>query len=542
LWIFTGPASSSTDDLSYQGSPAPSILNSSHGEIKRKPVHSPEHPYLGSPQSSASQHRRLSTEPNISTSPPPPFQHVRAVSDDRNMHHGSAQRKDSYKSPVLSSSPTGVLRKPAPRAQVPVSVINEIDAGNEGFRTNLPSVISNTAENMTGVGATGFSPHIYYTTPPFSGADSSDRPVTPISPTPIHALNMRPRSATPPSRARSPLRPVSSRAKTPPLLVSHSPSPPSSPTRHTPVPYEHQQQKDPMIYQSPNDTPASGQSSAAGTPALLGPGAFRDSAFSSNSEASYEIPIKWAGIGDMLDPDQTHQTARSKPSIENRVSSTGPMLPGGWQPTPIEEKYEEEGGMMNGQPTSDPDADEDAKTPIHEVVSRVVSPEMNEPDVRLRKSEAALVGMVAETMPPKPKELQGSGTGQGWVLVNVEGSNSPTFGESDSPPHVLSRSPDLLSPTSQSSGGPNTPQHPSSAHATMSPEAKAIVIIDAVGANNKSRSATSQDGSNMSSPVRRRFFSLGRKSSVSTLICPRPTKKKFMAHYLNHAEKGLTSK
>lgn len=503
LWIFTGPTSSSTDDVSYRGSPTSSILNSSHGEIKRKPGSPPDHSYIGSPQSSSSQHRRLATEPNVSTSAPPPSQHVRAVSDDRNLYHGSVQHKDSHKPPVWSPSPAGVLRKPAPRAQIPVSIANEADVGNEAFRANLPSVISNTNENMTGVGATGFSQHVYYTSPSLGG-DPSGHSVTPISPTPIHAANMRPRSATPPSRGRSPLRPVSSRSKTPPLLVSHSPSPPASPTRHTPVP--HGQQRDSMTHADQNDV------HGANTPPLLGPGVFRDSAFSSNSDVSYDIPIKWTGIGNILDPSQTEQASRLKPSVEKRVSSMGPMLPGAWQPSPIEEKYEEEDGMVNDQPASAPG--QGPTTPIHEVVSRVVSPEMNEPDMRLRKSEAALVGMVAETMPSKSKDPPNSGTGQGWVLVNVEGANSPTFGDSDSPSRLISRSP-VASPASQSSGGANTPQLPSSEHATMSPEAKAIVIIDAVDANNKSKAKTSQDG--LTSPIRKRFFSLGRKSSVSTL-------------------------
>lgn len=505
LWVFTGPAPSSTDDLLRHDSLVPSILDSSHGDIKRR-VHSPEliafQPH-GSVQGSSTHHRRFVTEPNIPLPHPSPSQHVRAATDDPRpplVHVNEPQHVlNASSTPLVSPS---LLRKPAPRAQVPVSVAHETDVVvPEAIRANLPSIISSSAENMTGVGASGFSPDVFYTASPSGGLDAAGRPVIPVAPVAIHTSS-RQRSVTPPNRTRSPLRPVSTRAKTPPLLVSNPPSPPSSPPR----PASTEEQRSGAEYTSLTPPVSPKHWSTSGAAPLLGAGAFRDSAFSSTSDFSSDVPIKWTGVVDAIAQKGIEAPEPMSKPKANRAS-TGPMLPGGWQPTPIEEKSEVDfNGMANQGAVPQGDNNGGAKTPIHEVASRITSPDFTEPDVRMRKSEAALVGMIAETSPPplpesrgnKDADLPSPGTGQGWVLVNVEGTadKSAAGAQSPSPP------PPLLANIAETNR-----QQPSSEQAAKSPHAKAIVIMDAMDAN--------KPNSGTSTPVKKRFFGLGRKSSVS---------------------------
>lgn len=488
-------------------SPEISVLDSSHGDLKRR-VHNPElpiYPQSGIVQSSLV-HRRHATEPHVPSSQTPPSEHARAATDDiRITHPHVGQRSEPQRfvptSPVPMSNPS-LLRKAAPRAQVPVSIHEADGSVPDGIRVNLPSTVSNGVEDMTGVGASGFSPDVFYTTSPFGAVDSTGRPVSPAAPVPIHTSSGQ-RFVTPSNRPRNHLRPVSTRAKTPPLLVSNPPSPSSSPPRTTLI----QQHKDAVAYSFPPGTNDSGHWKASEAPPLLGLGTFRDSAFSANSEIT-EVPIKWTGIGNGFPRNATEvDEQRPKLSTEKRVSSLGPVLPGGWQPTPIEEKPEENGGVTNTQfpATSSGDKNGGAKTPIHEVASRITSPEVSDPDARLRKSEAALVGVIAQTSPPPlPSQLESkdmdspsSGRGQGWVLVNVGATEGTTVAAQ--PP---SQSSSPLSPSSQVGR-----KQPTSEQATTSPQAKAIAIIDAIEANR---------GSDAASPVKKRFFGLGRKTSVGS--------------------------
>ncbi|TFK40994.1 hypothetical protein BDQ12DRAFT_646659 [Crucibulum laeve] len=511
LWVFTGPAPPSTEESSHQDNLERSILDSSP-DFKRK-VLSPDasgYPMQPAPYPSSS-HRRLVTDPIALTATSP--LHPRAATDDgayrlQNAHDGAPR---SPTSPIGNGS--HLLRKPAPRAQVPVSVVQEDAQEQEGFRTHLPSTISSGVENMTGIGA--HSPDVFYSTSPYeivnSGKQSSIQPAL---------ISVSPRAHT--TAPGSPLRPVSERAKTPPLLVSNSPRP--SPRRTPPTERSPDLVSEPIIEKEREAT--------TGSPPLLGAGAFRDSAFSSNSDMSTEIPIKWTGIAKTLTeqelkPEQ-EQELRSKMPHSTRMSST-PMLPGGWQPTPIEEKTEEEASPDESAARQK----EDVHTPVHEVGSRVESPDFREPDVSLRKSEAALVGMITSTstppstqgIPQRPvgprKESQTSvGGGQGWVLVNVEGptSPSPTAGpgvqNTTLGTPVISKSPEPISPAVVKGGDLRTTM--SNEASTSSPAAKAIVIIDAMEAKDK-RTNSRKDPTDGSVKGVRRFFSLSRKNSKKTL-------------------------
>ena len=418
---------------------------------------------------SQSNHRKIVTDPSPSTSTlhSPSFQHTRAATDN----------------PVPSRfalSQPHVLRKPAPRAQVPISVIQDTDAPEDTLplRTHMPSTISAGVENMTGIGT---SPNILYTAAPFeAGGKASSTPISFAS-----------RRGDPIDHGRPPL---NDRVKTPPLLTASPALPfPQKPSlSEAGVPKEHT---------STDSHPAP----------LLGIGTFRDSAFSAQSEMSYEIPIKWTGP---VNEEPNTKSERSNPK-PNRLSGS-PMFPEGWQPTPIEEKEEDELGQ---QRTPSLDGRLPASTPIHEIGSRIGSPDIVKSDVSLRKSEAALVRIIQDiTPPPSLPNVESSqrkeppntavGGGQGWVLVNVENSNnpSPTVGPEGSPR-------DVHGVRSRSSSGPGPSFEPPMENSPAA--AKAIVIIDSMDSKHKKSQSTSnsKDGREGSSGVRR-FFSLNKKNSV----------------------------
>ncbi|KAG6911833.1 hypothetical protein DXG01_000080 [Tephrocybe rancida] len=455
LWVFTGPGSDSGEDGVLQdpfaGIDANGDTNRAHISETGQVISTPANPF---------QHRRLASEPTSSSthmSPP----HIRAATEQGNVQHFTLTH--GYRAEHPSMGPA-LLRKPAPRAQVPVSAVHEIDPpGAERLRANLPSVISSGVEDMTGVGASGYPPDAFYPSSSFQRPNIHEAPATPA-----------PVTSSSPNRPRSPLRPVANRQKTPPLLMSNG--------AHSPVIPAH-----------------TGQG-------LLGAGAFRDSSVSNASDTSFDIPIHWTGIGDAVaqrkEPYKpADQGAGVGSASRRRVSSVGPMLPGGWQPTPIEEKPEGKGGIVGEPPESPTLQDKNAgnKTPIHEVSQRVASPELTRPDMPLRKSEAALVGLITDTQrPPLPATSRGggadspsSGNGQGWVLVNV--------GESSNGSQVA---------VSEQMDGTKAEASGSSEHPTPGPHAKAIVIIDAL--DNKKKGKEKADAT---SPFKKRLFSLGRNNS-----------------------------
>ncbi|KIM48039.1 hypothetical protein M413DRAFT_16082 [Hebeloma cylindrosporum] len=457
LWIFTGPT------LQVEDSSEQSLVDISGPLLPTSPFISPfaaETSFSPSPQS---HHRKVATDPSPSNIHSPSFEHTRATTDNS-------------PPPRFAPSQPHVLRKPAPRAQVPVSVVQDADAPEDTLplRTHMPSTISAGVENMTGIGT---SPNILYTASPFDADGRNGN----ASPTPISPV------ARGHGRA-----PVSDRVKTPPLLTASAalPSPQKPSLSEGGVPKEH-------------------TSADSHSPPLLGIGTFRDSAL------SYEIPIKWTGPVEE-EPNTNLERSHPKP---NRLSST-PMFPGGWQPTPIEEK--EEGLGQQRTPSRD-GGRQPATTPIHEIGSRVEAPDIVKPDISLRKSEAALVRIIQDASPPPPspnlensprKEPQNAaiGGGQGWVLVNVENSNNPSPTVGPDGPLGDVQSPE---PSSSSGLGPcPTEDFPAAA--------KAIVIIDAMGSKHKKSQSTSnpKDSREGSSGVRR-FFSLNKKNSIAPNSIPR---------------------
>ncbi|KAK0208581.1 hypothetical protein DFS33DRAFT_1253036 [Desarmillaria ectypa] len=464
LWIFTG-LSPPSDDMILPDSPVPSILNSSQSDVKRA-FHSPE-PLLHN--SSSAHHRKLATEPCAIPRSPSPL-HPRAVTDGpHRLHGGSPLNHLPPASSSVSPGPSNTLRKPAPRAQVPVSVHD--DAEGEGYRANLPSTVPSGAENMTGVGALT-APGAFYPTPPFQ-AEMNPR----ISPA---ALGY---STSPP--ISDPIL----RSNTPPLVSARQ-------TRDLSSHIE--AQTDAVV--------KSNSSSAAGSPPLLSPGVFRDSAFSSNTEISTEVPIKWTG-----------KIADTMAAETEAPPSASPKFPGGWQPTPIEEKDEvasTTSGVMAEHSVPQ-------EQPIQDVSHRIASPVFSEPDEELRKSEAGIVGCMSPSpsVSPNGKEKNNKSGKQGWVLVNVEGGSA-------SSPMAATHIDRQLDETG-SHGSWHAAQQgsndagmtmPISGKPTTSPAA-AIAIIDAVEAKHKHKTTFGKGDIVSESPSRiKRFFSLSRKDSVGVVF------------------------
>ena len=341
----------------------------------------------------------------------------------------------------------------------------------------LPSVIPEGVPNMTGVGAT---PDVFYSTSPFGTEDT--RPTA----TPVQPQGFSPSQIT----AEDPL---------PRVDTPHAYS--SATTEGSP----------PVAEQEHPTTPSSRDTAPSLSGPLLSPGAFRDSAFSSSTEMSKEIPIKWTG-----ELAETFGTGDSSPKpIADRMSSAGPMLPGGWQATPIEEEDRE---LPPHSPTAANDGEGDMPDLKQNV--RVASPEITDPDQHARQSEAGLMGMIPNEGSAVPRlntevgrtreESTTSGSGQGWVLVNVEGKQSATGAATESPEPMHGGQGSEFSGSTDPS--PQQTNKPTSENASMSPAAKAIVIIDAVDAKSKQKKEPP------STSRVRRFFSLSRKDSVRSFL------------------------
>lgn len=395
-------------------------------------------------------HRRVATDP-LKPKPqlPPPPQHTRATTESPQRTRFPPQHQ--------------VLRKPAPRAQIPISVVQDTDIPEEAppLRAFMPSTISTGVENMTGIGA---------------NEKFAQRPPH-VEPSSQEASRLSVESP----ENRQLFSPSTSDRKN---AVPSGSSLPSSPLKDSPSPPD-------SFNGTTGDVPV--------LPPLLGIGAFRDSAFSISSDASREVPIKWTGPFKEEVKSEQRRKSRRPPNVAD--------FPGGWQPSPIREKAEDE-ARGNGTPPA-----QENKTPIYEMLSRIESPEVVKPDSSLRRSEMGVVGMTPIQPPPLSAPLRPGG-GAGWVLIDVENGGSSSRIPNHGVPYPSST--ELL-------GGPrgNEPQTDAPVE-QPSDTAKAILIMDAMNTKHKksqssSISKTAKEGGG--SGVRR-FFSLSRKNSVSELAHP----------------------
>jgi hypothetical protein len=479
LWVFIGPGSPDP----YDQPESPISQSGSMLDVRRSNRASTPEPGHNSDAGviPASLHRRVATAPQHLLPPshgPSAPHHIRATTEANGFPM-------SFPAPLPPSPPHTVAgigrRKPAPRAQVPVSVDFDAhdDDEHDRYRTSLPSAVPSSCENMTGIGTLNrnrFISKVIY--PPNSGESPEpkyDDEGTAHSASERHTNN---RSRSPsPHRRVSAMRPVSTRSKTPPLLTSHphdprAPSPPPSGS---------------LMGMSRAPDFALGEN-----PTLLSPGMFRirDSAFSSNSidtTGSCEVPIRWTGLGkpegiENIEEEQEVFTEEPRPHPVLHV----PMLPGSWSEEEASGAYD---SSKTDEATVRPEHARHPDRSLHDVDVRVASPELVR-DGAVRKSEAGMIGMIAPRSPPPPipipsrdslgkskgsssapasptKTGSRSGSGNGWVLVNVEGKDHAN-GHSSSP---------LTSPTIPNQDRARKVSHVNE-KAPMSPSAKAIVVID----------------------------------------------------------------
>jgi hypothetical protein len=263
-------------------------------------------------------------------------------------------------------------------------------------------------------------------------------------------------------------------------------------------------------------------------PILTSSRAFRDSAFSSNTRYSHEIPIAWTGgldleklhgkmsPGGANEPVSTYfanipETSVLEPSERPQAKSPEArtsIYPGGRKPSPVAEEPEEVYGFdatddeqAHPQPRTTSDLD---KRDV--VAARKASP-IPLVGAATRRSEAASFGQLrignpsnlhAQSPVPSPTTISSpsspsspssqrhpnepgsSSIGGGWVLVNVESSRAKT----DPMANRVTPNGRRLSSNPLGNSGSRSPSHPQQqqthAPTSMSPIAKVIVAQDAI--------------------------------------------------------------
>lgn len=234
---------------------------------------------------------------------------------------------------------------------------------------------------------------------------------------------------------------------------------------------------EPQVALTPRDSPdvTGGEQTkerADSTPFIMNPTVFRDSAFSSGSTQSMEIPIAWTGperkkkgpapegydpsTGRYVSSPGTDEGYMGESDGSERISqgssfrvSTTPRFPGQWQPSPIDETPEHIGGLRLPEDVSPEGQNVHRPERKHVNAERVASPTIPTSPDASRQSEVAIYGMVSNSPPPNspsPSPVRNSGAAssirsEGWVLVNVAedtGASSSSLGKPErrkSPPH-----------------------------------------------------------------------------------------------------------
>jgi hypothetical protein len=442
--------------------------------------------------------------------------HTRAATE-----HSLAHLSQNPPPPSSSSSKSAIVRKPAPRAQLPVSVAHSTaslhdggipsshSAPSEELRMELQSSVG-SAEDMTGVGT-----HKYGRT----GGEPDNS---------LHHQASRFHSISP-GAATSYYHNMSIKASQP----SGSPQGVQTSGR-TDIPSTKRAATSSFIPLRPHNSPMRATPQPV-TP-LLSPGAFRDSSLSSNTGQTADIPSTWPGAG-----RENGHPGSGTPSRDPKEN----VLPGGWLPGSVGTK---EISALGDHPDELNAHDHGLRTPPHlepeEQEVKVGIPELVRPRRRLARSgKATLVAeapradphraMDADRLPPHMKPtLDRRGTDppkspEGWVLVSVgqpsvtaphapKPTSQPGLRRKQSfPPVASQKSPVSGSPYSTGSRGAPTGSPVGSGHKKASsnpnpsipPAAQAIVIFDAMQAKRK---ATSGDAPQSSF---RKFFSLARPGS-----------------------------
>ena len=436
--------------------------------------------------------------------------HARSASEGTQQSLSPGRRRESH---FDSGFP---WKKGSPRMRIP----SPIQGSPELQRIEIASLISSANDNMTGVGAgiavLAQKPDFGY--PNFAGIPLSDT-TTPLTPTtegtiyPSGRSNTRHRVpvptlvptdtsvsppmksvASPPAPILPPLRrafsqdsyiadrPYSDGAQY--LLSPPHPFPPAvstpSSSKHATPPADQPQTPSPRSTPSPppiadfnyRTTTATGNTGHT-VSALLGPNAFgvsdgtsdnattagfRDSAYTtgtSTNDWKSEVPIKW-----------TTSSQVQRGSSEGQGSVAAHLLPGGWKPTPVEEKEEDSPTGFTGDDHDFPIPSYRRQiTPERHNTDAPRSPEIIQQEDMGRLERTGVVGVYGEQEPEvkirrklsrvtppqegRPRRISGSSVtrvppnklrrlSEGWVMVNVE-SSSKRPPVPDEPVPALSR-------------------------------------------------------------------------------------------------------
>ncbi|KAI0004278.1 hypothetical protein BJV74DRAFT_881428 [Russula compacta] len=501
LWVFTGPS---------QAIPPESQSSSPLGTRTDLQVASSD-----KARGRRRSHPALTHSPTTENRPT----HIRAATESSLV---PSSHSPSPSGPVSSKS--SIVRKPAPRAQLPVSVAQSTasndnvhhegilaahSAPSEELRMELQSSVG-SAVDMTGIGTQKYGrtggpdmssyqqiPPKFYDISP--GVANSHYPSMSASVMKASQPGGSPHGVQ--AAGRTEMSPTTREATS--SLPSRS--------RHSPVKATLQ----------------------PGTP-LLSPGAFRDSALSSNTGQIVDVPPTWSGVG--------RENGHSGNGVHSHTLKEN-VLPGGWIPASAESKesrtpgdYPDELNAHNHALRS-PHCLKPEEQEVKVSVPEVVYPRHR----RARSGEATFVAGAhrtethrtkgADRLPPlTPRDNDiPKAPAEGWVLVSVGQPNMTSAPQTLKPashavlrrkqsfPPVASQKPPFVrSPYSTGSRGALTGSPVGSGHkkaptnsnpSSMSPAAKAIVIIDAMQAKRK---ATSGDAPQSSF---RKFFSLSRPAS-----------------------------
>jgi hypothetical protein len=447
--------------------------------------------------------------------------HTRAATE-----HSLAHLSHNPPPPGSVSSKSATLRKPAPRAQLPVSVAhstasndNVHDGGipsshsvpSEELRLELQSSVG-SAVDMTGVGTQKYGrpgepdKSLYQQTSRFH--NMSPGPANSYYPNMSASIMKASQPSGLPQGVQTTGRPETPSTKRAATTSSIPLRSRNSPVKATPQPV---------------------------TP-LLSPGAFRDSALSSNTGQTVDMPSTWPGAG--RENGHSSSGTHSRDPKEN-------VLPGGWIPPSVEAKEKATGDHPDELNAHDHALRSPPNLEPEEQEVKVGIPELVRPRRRLARSgKATLVTEAPRTdihpdfhrndvdrLPPPMtstsdrREYNPPKSPDGWVLVSVgqpsmtralqapKPTSQPSLRRKQSfPPVASQKSPFSESPYSTGSrGAPTGPpvgrghkKSPSNPNpSSMSPAAKAIVVIDAMQAKRKDAPQSSF----------RKFFSLSRPGS-----------------------------
>jgi hypothetical protein len=502
LWIFTGviPPRSQPDT----------------------PLESRTDPQAASPDN-VQEPRRNHPAPTNSHSASNLLAHTRAATGSpfpARPNHSSVSGPISHKS--------GVVRKPAPRAQLPVSVAHSLSNDNahdaelpnihpaptEELRLELQSSVG-SAVDMTGVGTQKYS-------------RTGEPDIGLYHQAPLRSYNMTPGITSQYfSNMSASVMKASQAGESPQGIQS-----PERTTRRTETHTNKRETVPSPVVPRPRTSPAK-VNPQPGTPIppLLGPGAFRDSSLSSNTGQTVDIPVAWTGVP--RDNGHSSSSARARDPKEN-------VLPGGWLSSANKEskgsgEYADELHAHPRKSTSPyrlmPEGQE-VKASVPELVHpRHRQPKSGEATIVAEAPRADVHKAVGADHPPpsskstpdKKDHDQPKAPTEGWVLVSVGQpglTNAPLASKPSSQtglqrkksyPPMTSQSPYSTSSrgagSSVGSGHKKASSNPNPS--SMSAAAKAIVVIDAVEAK---RRATAADSSQSAF---RKFFSLARPRSPS---------------------------